>query len=62
MPDIYCSTYYIPGREEVSDRLIDMSGYAFTDNYAEARLREVTNDGAGNTAIATGSSQSFTAS
>jgi len=41
MPDIYCSTYYIPGREDVSDRLIDMSGYAFTDNYAEARLREV---------------------
>ena len=26
MPDIYCSTYYIPGREEVSDRLIDKSG------------------------------------
>ena len=46
MPDIYCSTYYIPGREDVSDRLIDMSGYAFTDNYAEARLRELTNDGA----------------
>ena len=26
--------------------MIDMSGYAFTDNYAEARLREVTDNGA----------------
>ena len=42
MPDIYCATYYTPGREDVSDRLIDLSGYAFTDNYAEARLRDVT--------------------
>ena len=46
MPDIYCSTYYVPGREDVSDRLIDMSGYDFTDHYAEARLREVTDNGA----------------
>lgn len=46
MPDIYCATYYTPGRDEVADKLIDMSGYAFTDNYAEARLREVTDNGA----------------
>ena len=46
MPDIYCTTYYTPGHDDVSDRLIDMSGYAFTDCYAEARLRDVTDDGA----------------
>ncbi len=46
MPDIYCATYYTPGRDDVSDKLIDMSGCAFTDNYAEARLREVTDNGA----------------
>lgn len=46
MPDIYCTTYYTPGHDDVSDRLIDMSGYAFTDCYAEARLRNVTDDGA----------------
>lgn len=46
MPDIYCTTYYMPGHDAVSNRLIDMSGYAFTDNYAEARLREVTDNGA----------------
>ena len=42
MPDIYCTVYYAPGLKDVSDRLIDLSGYAFTDNYAEARLRDVT--------------------
>ena len=41
MPDIYCATYYVPDRYDVSDKLIDLSGYAFTDNYSEARLREV---------------------
>lgn len=46
MPDIYCTTYYVPGREKMDDKLIDLSGYAFTDNYAEARLREVTDGGA----------------
>lgn len=46
MPDMYCATYYTPGRDKVSDKLIDMSGYEFTDKYAEARLREVTDDGA----------------
>lgn len=46
MPDIYVTTVYSPGREDVSDRLIDMSSYGFTDNYAEARLRDVSDDGA----------------
>ena len=46
MPDIYCATYYVPERDEVSDKLIDMSGYGFTDHYAQARLREVTDHGA----------------
>ncbi|MDD6233939.1 MAG: extracellular solute-binding protein [Lachnospiraceae bacterium] len=46
MPDIYCTTFYRPAYSNVSDKLIDLSGYAFTDNYAQARLREVTDDGA----------------
>ena len=46
MPDIYCTTYYTPGYDSVSDRLIDLSGYEFTDNYAEARLQDVSDEGA----------------
>lgn len=46
MPDIYCTTYYQPGRDRMDDKLIDLSGYAFTDNYSEARLREVADNGA----------------
>lgn len=46
MPDIYTTTMYSPGQEELSDRLIDMSGYDFTSNYAEARLRDVSDEGA----------------
>lgn len=46
MPDIYCTTYYTPGMDDVRDKLIDLAGYAFTDNYAAARLRDVTDDGA----------------
>lgn len=45
MPDIYISTIYAPGQSDVSDRLIDLSGYAFTDNYLEARLHEVSDHG-----------------
>ena len=41
MPDIYCTTYYVPGLTDVSDKLLDLSGYAFTDRYTDARLREV---------------------
>ena len=46
MPDIYCTNVYSPGQEDLSDKLIDLSGYAFTDNYQEARLRDVTDNGA----------------
>lgn len=46
LPDIYCTTTYAPGREDLSDKLMDLSGYDFTDNYQEARLRDVTVDGA----------------
>ena len=42
MPDIYCTSYFTPDLDDVSSKLIDLSSYAFTDNYAEARLRDVT--------------------
>lgn len=46
MPDIYVTTVYFPGQEDLSGKLIDMSSYAFTNNYSEARLRDVTDNGA----------------
>lgn len=46
MPDIYVTTVYFPGQEDLSDRLIDLSAYAFTNNYAEVRLRDVSDNGA----------------
>ena len=46
MSDIYMATVYDPNREHYGDKLIDLSGYGFTDNYAEARLQDVTDDGA----------------
>lgn len=46
LPDIYCTTVYAPGRQDLSGKLLDLSGYGFTDNYQEARLREVTENGA----------------
>ena len=46
LPDIYCTTTYAPGSEDLSGKLLDLSGYDFTDNYQEARLRDVTTDGA----------------
>ena len=45
LPDIYSITAYSPGRYDYSDKLVDLSGYGFTDNYVPARLREVTHDG-----------------
>ena len=42
MPDIYCTTYYTPDMDDVSDKLVNLAGYDFTDNFAEARLRDVT--------------------
>ena len=44
MPDIYCTSYYTPNYDQVSDKLVNLAGYAFTDNYVEARLRDVTDD------------------
>ena len=46
MTDIYMKTYYSPQREDLSDRLLDLSGYAFTDKYAQARIREISDEGA----------------
>ena len=46
IPDIYCTTYYTPGVGNADKKLMDLSGYAFTDNYTEARLRDVTDNGA----------------
>lgn len=45
MPDIYMTSIYTPGMEDLSDRLLDLSGYSFTDNFAESRLRDVTDNG-----------------
>ena len=46
IPDIYCTTIFSQGNPDVRDNLLDLSGYGFTDNYQEARLREVTDHGA----------------
>ena len=46
MPDIYTTTVYFPGWEDVSDKLIDLAGYDFTSAYSEARLRDVSDEGA----------------
>ena len=46
IPDIYFTTIYSPENEDVSDQLLDLSGYAFTGNYVQARLKEVTDHGA----------------
>lgn len=46
MPDIYSTKVYTPGQMEISDKLVDLSGYDFTSQYSEARLRDVTEDGA----------------
>ena len=44
--DIICMSVYTPGADDMSDKLIDLSGNAFMDNYVESRLREVADDGA----------------
>lgn len=46
MPDVYVTTVYFPGWEDLSDRLMDLSSYDFTSSYAEARLRDVSDNGA----------------
>ena len=46
LPDICTQTYYKPDVVDVSDKMIDLSGYDFTDNYVESRLKDVSDDGA----------------
>lgn len=46
MTDIFCTTVYLPGLEDLSEKLLDLSGYSFSGNYAEARLADVSVDGA----------------
>lgn len=45
MPDIYCTKVYSPGNMDLSDKLMDLSGYDFLSKYSEARLRDVADDG-----------------
>lgn len=45
MPDIYFTTYYVPGRYDDRKDFLDLSGYDFTGDYVQSRLREVTLDG-----------------
>ena len=46
LPDVCTLTYYDPQIDLVSDKLLDLSGYDFTDNYAESRLQDVFDNGA----------------
>ena len=46
LPDICTQTIYDPHVNDMSDKLIDLSGYGFTDNYVESRLQEVSDNGA----------------
>ncbi len=46
MTDIYFTSYYTPGRLDDAADFLDLSGYDFTVNFTQSRLREVTNDGA----------------
>mgnify|MGYP000010666795 CR=1 FL=1 len=41
LPDICTQTFYKPDVVDVSDKMIDLSGYDFTDNYVESRLKDV---------------------
>ena len=46
LPDTCTLTVYDPMTYHVSDKLLDLSGYDFTDNYVESRLQEVSDNGA----------------
>ena len=46
LPDICTLAVYDPMTDRVSDKLLDLSGYDFTDNYVESRLQEVSDNGA----------------
>ncbi len=43
--DIYCATTYSPDVDDLSDKLLDLSGYTFTDNYVKSRLHEISDRG-----------------
>ena len=45
MTDIYFTTYYTPGRGDDTADFLDLSGYDFTGNFVQSRLREVTYNG-----------------
>ena len=40
-PLVMIFTSYDPELLDLSDRMLDLSGYAFTDNYVESRLKAV---------------------
>lgn len=46
MPDIYLASVYAPERQDLSDKLIDLSGYSFTNNYTVSSLHDVSDNGA----------------
>ena len=46
LPNICTLSLYDPELQDLSDRMLDLSGYAFTDHYVESRLKEVSDDGA----------------
>lgn len=45
VPDIYSISTYSSSKYDYSDKLIDLAGYGFTDNYVPSRLREVSEEG-----------------
>lgn len=45
LPDIYSLSYYAADQYDLSDKLVDLAGYSFTDNYISSRLQEVNEDG-----------------
>ena len=46
LPDICTLSVYNPMTDLVSNKLLDLSGYDFTDNYVESRLQDVFDGGA----------------
>lgn len=43
--DVYSISYDIASRFDLADKLIDLAGYPFTENYISSRLRDVTENG-----------------
>lgn len=43
--DIYSISYYAASQYDLSDKLMDLAGYSFTDNYVSSRLQEVNENG-----------------